>query len=159
MKTSESITGIAPALIKAQGEMSGIAKEGNNPAFRSKYVTLDSILDTIRPVLTKHGLMLSQGITSQSVTEDKVTAIEVESRIIHASGEWVAQSVVVPITKHDAHGFGSALTYGRRYSVSSLLAISADEDDDGNAATNTLPRGPHGNIVIDAPIKPKGLQR
>ena len=61
MKTSESITGIAPALIKAQGEMSGIAKEGNNPAFRSKYVTLDSILDTIRPVLTKHGLMLSQG--------------------------------------------------------------------------------------------------
>ena len=159
MKTSESITGIAPALIKAQGEMSGIAKEGNNPAFRSKYVTLDSILDTIRPVLTKHGLMLSQGITSQSVTDDKVTAIEVESRIIHASGEWVAQGVVVPITKHDAHGFGSALTYGRRYSVSSLLAISADEDDDGNAATNTLPRGPHGNIVIGEPIKPKGLQR
>ena len=56
MTTSETIGAIAPALIKAQSQMQGIIKEGKNPAFRSKYVTLDSILDTLRPILTSNGL-------------------------------------------------------------------------------------------------------
>ena len=153
MTTSETIGAIAPALIKAQSQMQGIIKEGKNPAFRSKYVTLDSILDTLRPILTSNGLMLTQGSTPPWGVE----SITVESRIIHTSGEWIATTVTIPVTKPDAHGLGSALTYGRRYSVSALLAISADEDDDANGAVQAqdgFRRGPQGNIVIDEPIKP-----
>jgi hypothetical protein len=137
--------------------MQGISKEGNNPAFRSKYVTLDSILDALRPILTTNDLMLTQGTTDTVVTDCKVVAITVESRIIHTSGEWISTTATIPVTKPDAHGLGSALTYGRRYSVSALLAISADEDDDANGAVQAQDgyrRGSHGNIVIDTPIKP-----
>ena len=152
MTSSETIGAIAPALIKAQSQMQGISKEGKNPAFKSKYVTLDSILDTLRPILTSNGLMLTQG-SQQPETMQSVT---VESRIIHTSGEWISTTVTIPVTKPDAHGLGSALTYGRRYSVSALLAISADEDDDANAAI--APREDYrnvikGNIVSMTPIK------
>jgi hypothetical protein len=153
MTSSETIGAIAPALIKAQSQMQGIIKEGKNPAFRSKYVTLDSILDTLRPILTSNGLMLTQGSTPPWGVE----SITVESRIIHTSGEWISTTVTIPVTKPDAHGLGSALTYGRRYSVSALLAISADEDDDANGAVQPQDgyrRGPQGNIVIDEPIRP-----
>lgn len=153
MTTSETIGAIAPALIKAQSQMQGITKEGKNPAFRCKYVTLDSILDTLRPILTSNGLMLTQGSTPPWGVE----SITVESRIIHTSGEWISTTVTIPVTKPDAHGLGSALTYGRRYSVSALLAISADEDDDANGAVNPQDgyrRGPQGNIVIDEPVRP-----
>jgi hypothetical protein len=152
LTSSETIGAIAPALIKAQSQMQGISKEGKNPAFKSKYVTLDSILDTLRPILTSNGLMLTQG-SQQPETMQTVT---VESRIIHTSGEWISTTVTIPVTKPDAHGLGSALTYGRRYSVSALLAISADEDDDANGAVTAqvdYRRGPQGNIVIDTPIK------
>ena len=152
MTSSENIGAIAPALIKAQSQMQGISKEGKNPAFKSKYVTLDSILDTLRPILTSNGLMLTQG-SQQPETMQSVT---VESRIIHTSGEWISTTVTIPVTKPDAHGLGSALTYGRRYSVSALLAISADEDDDANGAI--APREDYrnvikGNIVSMTPIK------
>ena len=149
MTSSETIGAIAPSLIKAQSQMQGISKEGKNPAFRSKYVTLDSILDTLRPILTSNGLMLTQG----SQEPQAMQAVTVESRIIHTSGEWISTTV----TKPDAHGLGSALTYGRRYSVSALLAISADEDDDANGAVTpqeSFRRGPQGNIVIDEPVRP-----
>jgi hypothetical protein len=83
-------------------------------------------------------------------------SVTVESRIIHTSGEWISTTVTIPVTKPDAHGLGSALTYGRRYSVSALLAISADEDDDANGAI--APREDYrnvikGNIVSMTPIK------
>ena len=97
--------------------------------------------------------MLTQG----SQQPETMQAVTVESRIIHTSGEWIATTVTIPVTKPDAHGLGSALTYGRRYSVSALLAISADEDDDANGAVTpqeSFRRGPQGNIVIDEPVRP-----
>jgi hypothetical protein len=153
MTTSETIGALAPSLIKAQSQMQGITKEGKHPAFKSKYVTLDSILDTLRPILTSNGLMLTQG----SSKPETLQAVTVESRIIHTTGEWISTTVTIPVTKPDAHGLGSALTYGRRYSVSALLAISADEDDDANGAVTPqvdYRRGPQGNIVIDEPVRP-----
>ncbi len=145
MKTSESIVSIAPDLVKAQAGINGVAKDGNNPIFRSKYITLDSILLAVRPVLSANNLFLTQGITNVSKSEDGiVNAVEVESKLIHSSGEWVASSVVVPVTNNvdrngkamavDAHRVGGSLTYGRRYSLSALLSIGED-DDDGNTAS------------------------
>lgn len=145
MKTSESISAIAPDLVKAQAGINGVAKDGNNPIFRSKYITLDSILLAVRPVLSANNLFLTQGITDVSKNEEGiVNAVEVESKLIHSSGEWVASSVVVPVTNNvdrngkamavDAHRVGGSLTYGRRYSLSALLSIGED-DDDGNTAS------------------------
>ena len=93
----------------------------------------------------RYNLFLTQGITHVSKNEDGiVNAVEVESKLIHSSGEWVASSVVVPVTNNvdrngkamavDAHRVGGSLTYGRRYSLSALLSIGED-DDDGNTAS------------------------
>ena len=65
--------------------------------------------------------------------------INVKSAVIHLSGQWIETSVQIPVSKNDAHGLGSALTYGRRYSLGALLAISTQEgDDDGNAAVASM---------------------
>lgn len=153
MNHSESIAGIIPALIKTQGELQGIAKEGKNPAFKSRYVTLDSILDALRPVLARHGLVLFQ-----SSIENQEPGLCVESKIMHTSGEWVSNSLTIPVMQQTAHGIGSALTYGRRYTISALLAISADEDEDGNAAVGKQPQASPQNAQ-PAPLPPRPLKR
>lgn len=136
MKTSEGIEHVAAALAKAHAEISSIERDGKNPHFKSRYATLDMILESVRPVLAKNGLIIVQG--SDDSTEDHKYII-VKSAVIHASGQWIETSVQVPVTKSDAHGLGSALTYGRRYSLGALLAISTQEgDDDGNAAVQSM---------------------
>jgi hypothetical protein len=133
---------MAPDLVKVQAGINGVAKDGNNPIFRSKYITLDSILLAVRPVLSQCNIFLSQSV--QEYTENEIT---VRSTLIHASGEWIANEVTVPVNPIinrdgkvqpvDAHRVGSAITYGRRYSLSALLAIgeASDSDDDGNNAS------------------------
>ena len=142
MFQSEFLSKIAPDLVKAQAGINGVAKDGNNPIFRSKYITLDSILLAVRPVLSQCNIFLSQSV--QNHTESEIT---VRSTLIHSSGEWIANEVSVPVNPIinrdgkvqpvDAHRVGSAITYGRRYSLSALLAIgeASDTDDDGNNAS------------------------
>jgi len=89
MNHSTDISKIALALVKAQAAMPAVGKEGNNPAFRSKYMTLDGILSVAVPVLTANGMALVQG--SEVVAKDdndRPVSITVESRLIHESGEW-----------------------------------------------------------------------
>jgi hypothetical protein len=133
MKMSETIGAIAPALVKAQAEIKPIIKDSTNPAFRSKYTSLDAIMEVVRPVLAKHGLFVVQSVLD-TIDGEHSTSIMVESRVIHASGEWIAGVVQVPVMQQTSHGFGSALSYGRRYSLSALLSLASDEDDDGNGA-------------------------
>jgi len=79
--------------------------------------------------LTENGLMIVQ--TTEDNNQDAVTTV---THIVHAaSGQWLRGRATVPCAK-SAHGVGSAMTYGRRYGLVSLLGIVADEDDDGNAA-------------------------
>jgi hypothetical protein len=130
---SETIGAIAPALVKAQAEIKPITKDSTNPAFRSKYTSLDAIMEVVRPVLAKNGLIIVQSVLDTIDGEHSIS-ITVESRVIHASGEWIAGVVQVPVMQQTSHGFGSALSYGRRYSLSALLSLASDEDDDGNGA-------------------------
>lgn len=134
MNRSESIAQIAPALVAAQGQFGPIVKDGKNPAFRSKYATLDGIMAAIRPALVANGLAVVQGAVHPETDGGKLVGLTVESVLVHTSGEWMATVVPVPVAKSDAHGLGSALSYGRRYGISALLALTTDEDDDGNAA-------------------------
>lgn len=139
MQHSETIGKLAEALAKAQAELKAVAKDRTNPHFKNRYATLDAILDTIRPTLAKHGLSVVQGVITYGEGE------AVETTLVHSSGEWIRNYVPMKIGKQDAQGVGSALTYGRRYGVSALLALSTDEDDDGEQAvkpTRQEPRKP-----------------
>jgi hypothetical protein len=136
MKHSESLAALAPALAAAQGELSPIVKDSVNPHFRSTYVSLDAILAAVRPVLARHGLSVVQGGGTPHTDEaGRALAVTVRTMLLHGSGEWIANDVLMPLAKQDAQGAGAAITYGRRYGLSALLALATEEDDDGNAAS------------------------
>jgi len=150
--SSETTATLCAALVAAQGGLRPIAKDGKNPAFRARYATLDGIMETVRPALAAHGLAVVQGVVHPETGEGgRLVGITVETRLIHTSGEWLASVVPVPVAKGDAHGLGSALSYGRRYGISALLALSTDEDDDGNAAAKAPPAKPQAKPAPAAP--------
>jgi hypothetical protein len=134
MQTSETITKIAPAIVAAAAELGPVAKDAVNPAFRNKYATLDAIMEQVRPVLARHGLAVLQGVHHPETVDGTLRCISVETRLLHLSGEWIASSVALPVEKVTSQGIGSATSYGRRYGLSAILGLTAD-DDDGNAAS------------------------
>ena len=118
-----------------QAEFRGVVKDGRNPAFNSKYMTLDNILDDLRPLLVKNGLFITQSIDNTKFSDEgRLTCLTVSTVIHHVSGAEWSTSVPIPVVKPDAQGVGGCITYGRRYALCSLLMISADDDLDGNDA-------------------------
>lgn len=128
MNKSDSIVALAGAMAQAQGEIENASKNSNNPHFKSKYADLAEVLNTVRPVFAKHGLSIAQW---PGFNEGMAT---LETILMHKSGEWISSIAMTPLSKQDAQGVGSALTYLRRYSLAAIAGI-AQEDDDGNAAT------------------------
>ena len=128
MRMSESIKNIAVAVNAFQGNVKDPTKDGK--ANYGKYVQLDALLETIRPALTKQGLSFLQfpGGDGQVIT--------ITTLLMHTSGEWIeSEPFGLKAQKVDPQGAGSAVTYGRRYSLSSVLGLAWDEDDDGNKAS------------------------
>jgi len=132
MLKSDSITELAKALSKAQGEFPCAKKDSANPFFNSKYADLASIVDAIQAPLAKHGLSLVQCVV------DAEHGVGIETILIHDSGEWLSSTYSMPVAKGDAQGVGSAITYGKRYAMAAICRL-ATEDDDGNAATKAAP--------------------
>jgi hypothetical protein len=131
---SENINELAAALAKAQGDMANASKDKTNPHFKSSYADLASIWDAIRGPLSKHGLAVLQ-----MPFEDDKGRISLETMISHSSGQFLSTTYCLPPTKGDVQGFGSAITYMKRYALTGLGV--APEDDDGNAASErTLPQ-------------------
>ncbi len=128
MQKSESIASLAAALAKAQGEVENASKNAANQHFKSRYADLAEVINTVRPVFSKHGLAIAQFPAFDGGTAS------VETVITHSSGEWMAGVCSAPVSKQDAQGVGSAITYLRRYSLAAVAGI-AQEDDDGNAAS------------------------
>jgi hypothetical protein len=130
MKTSESIANIAKALAEFQKEVKQPEKDGNNPHFKSKYVTLDGTVKAIHDCAPNHGLSYVQ----MPVTNEN--GVGVVTLIMHSSGEFIQMDpFILPMDKKTAQGAGSATTYARRYSLSAAFGIVSDLDDDGNEAT------------------------
>jgi len=124
---------IAAALVKAQKEFGPALKTATNPHFRSKYAALDACVEAVIDALNNNGIFLMQ---YTHPCEDGVT---VETMFIHESGEHMSGGRLhVPASKQDPQGYGSALTYARRYSLQAACGI-APEDDDGNAASKSKP--------------------
>lgn len=134
MKRSESTAKLAEALAKAQGAMKPAVMGSTNPHFKSKYASLAEVMDAIREPFSANGLAVVQ-----TVDEQDDTGLTVTTALLHSSGEWIESSVHVPVGSGNAQQVGSALTYARRYSLSALCGVVADEDDDGNAATSAPP--------------------
>jgi hypothetical protein len=123
---------IASALVKAQKEFGPALKTSTNPHFRNKYAALDACIEAVIDALNNNGIMLMQ---QTSMCEDGVI---VETLFIHESGEMMGGGKLhVPAAKQDPQGYGSALTYAKRYSLQSACGI-APEDDDGEHATKSV---------------------
>lgn len=125
---------IASALAAAQMEMGKALKQASNPHFRSKYADLGNVMDACLPALNKNGIAVVQPTT------DDDTGRYVKTILIHGeSGETLECRVPLIVSKNDMQGYGSAVTYARRYGLMAMAGI-APEDDDGNAAAKAAPQ-------------------
>jgi len=123
--------GLLDALLALQAELPKLPKDKTNPHFRSKFTGLDTIVETVGPLLAKHGLawMTLPG-------RDELGPY-LGYRLLHvASGQSEGGQVPLILAKDDMQGLGSALTYARRYALSCALNLVSDEDDDGHAASS-----------------------
>jgi len=148
MNKSESIKELAVALCKFQGAVEKIKKTTTNPFFHSKYANLADILDVIREPLSESGLSFVQFPKGQC---------ELETMLMHISGEWMSETYEMKPTKNDPQGLGSVITYQRRYALGAILGLNIDEDDDGNSASakpkittpvNTQPQKPVDQLPV-----------
>jgi hypothetical protein len=128
MKMSDTIAEIATALSKAQGQIDAATKSSLNPHFKSRYADLNSLREAIREPLAVNDLSIVQ------LPRVDGSNVEVETMLIHKSGEYISEVLRMPYGQNTPQAIGSALSYCRRYSLSSILNLAAD-DDDGNAAT------------------------
>lgn len=129
MNTSDSIKNVSAALVKAQGELNAVNKDGTNPHFKSKYATLQNIVESTRETLRKHGLAVVQ-----TFNETDGTYISLTTTLLHESGEYISGTITMRPTKSDPQSMGGCATYARRYSYA-IIGLVTDEDDDGNMAS------------------------
>jgi hypothetical protein len=126
--------GIATALAKAQAEMGKALKQSNNSHFKSKYADLGNVMDACLPALNAAGIAVIQP------TGEDEHGRYVETVLIHGeSGESLTCRVPLIVSKNDMQGYGSAVTYGRRYGLMAMAGIAAEDDDD-NAAAKAAPK-------------------
>lgn len=140
--------GLLTAMLAVQSEAPTLKKSAANPAFKgSKYAPLDEIVETVGPILIKHGLVWSTLPGSDTQGQPSLTY-----RLSHApTGESIEGTMPLLLSKDDAQGQGSAITYARRYSLCAVLNLVADDDDDGNAVVAGRSGG--GRVASEKQIK------
>ena len=133
---SDDVRQLAKAMLQVQKELAPVTKDATNPYTRSKYATLNAIMEVCKPVLLSHGIWLTQ-ITVPS----EPGTIALLTKLTHAeTGQYQAALTVLPLQKMDCQSAGAALTYGRRYGLSALLGLVTEDDDD--AESTKLPPRP-----------------
>lgn len=133
MEKSESIKELAAALNKVQATIQAAKKDSVNPFFKSTYADLSSVWDACRKELVDNGLSVTQ--IADMDTEGRAV---LETVLMHTSGEWIKGRLPLSTVKTDPQGQGSALTYARRYSLSAIVGLCTEEDDD---AEGSMDRG------------------
>lgn len=152
MLHSESLEKIAPAIVKAQAELEHAVKDSTNPHFKSTYADHPAVVRAIKPVYAKHGLSIVQGFVPSGAD-----SVIIETMILHTSGEWIRdEGLDLPLDKRNAQGVGSAVTYGLRYTKLAMTGLAADDDDDGNAASQSS--RPRPEAVKSKPAKPAAVK-
>lgn len=135
--TTEQLSAAYTDLVKAQKGFDPALKTAMNPAFRSKYAGLDACIEAVQPALNANGFFLTQR------THETETGVSVETVFLHTSGVEISGGKLnLPAAKQDAQGYGSALTYARRYSLLAACGVAPENDDDGNSASKSAPVAP-----------------
>jgi hypothetical protein len=145
MERSESIKALSMALAKFHSQVGKIAKDAKNPFFKSNYASLSHILQEVSEPLQSAGLVIAQFPDGTGLV----------TMLIHSeSGEYISSNYTMPVAKqNDPQAVGSAITYARRYAVSSILSLNVS-DDDGNAAAVQPKKQPlQASEKLDAAIK------
>lgn len=138
---SPTIGELAKALAAARKEFKAVKKDTVNPFFKSKYADLSAVISATEEALARQGLVIVQ---SPHMNGERIS---VTTMLFHGSGEWMRDELSLPLSKFDAQGAGSAITYARRYAYQSFVNVAAESDDDanaavGNAAKTAMPKPP-----------------
>jgi len=147
LEHSTEIDKICAALSKAQGAMEGAVKDRQNPHFKNEYATLASVIEAVRGPLRDNELAFIQA--SGEMVDG---SLPIETRIVHSSGQWFKSVLPMPVGQKTAQAVGSALSYGRRYALMSILGVPS-VDDDGEAASQGAPQN-GGGYRDQAPRQP-----
>lgn len=151
MNFSPNFASVAASLLEAKMEIAQLPLVKDAQGDRARYIKLPTVLASIEPVLHAKGWMIMQGC-GDNITDGLLLAISVETYLIHTTGEWVSNSVIIPLVgakkskderakdgmatfPPDAQSGGGAQTYGRRYGVFAILSLAIAEDDDGASAS------------------------
>lgn len=142
ISASEEVDKLIVDLIGLLNEQDDPLKDTTNPAFKSKYADLDAVFRVTRKICAAHRFGLLQAVLDSSSS-----LVIVRTVLIHASGQWIATDINLPVMKGDPQGIGSAITYAKRYGAQ-ILTGRASEDDDGNAASKkpTTPATPAAEV-------------
>ena len=137
MAHSEQVEELIGPLVDAQGELGSVSRDskadlGRGGAYR--YATIAAVLDAVRAPLAARGLVLTQAVATTTA------GVDIETRLWHRSGQWIGTTLTMQPRDASPQSIGSAITYGRRYGILTLLCL-ATEDDDGAAASQPAPAG------------------
>ena len=131
---SEQINELAAAIVKAQLGLTPAIKDHVNPFFKSKYADLPSVWEAAAS-FRENGIAITQ-----SPMDAPDEYIVLDTQLSHISGQWMRSRLKIRVAKNDPQGYGSALTYARRYALGCMTGIVTEEDDDGNAASHAQPK-------------------
>jgi len=130
IETSPEIGELAKALPAAQAAITKITRDAANPHFSSRYASLTEIAEAVLPAMNANGFAVIQGVTAAPGA-----GVQVTTRLLHVSAQWMEATHFVPVSRQDAQGVGSALTYARRQSLQAFFTVApAGEDDDGEGS-------------------------
>ena len=152
---SENLVDLAKALLCVQRTVQPVTKDAENPFTKSWYASLNSVMDACRDALIENGIWLCQ----YPVPVEQPNSLGLVTKLTHAeSGQWQSSLAVVPLPKADPQGMGSAMTYARRYALTAMLGMVA-EDDDGEGAKNGKKSPTRPNLPVITPESQKARQR
>lgn len=143
MNKSDSIANLSKALVMFQAKELSVKKEATNPFFKNKYASLSQIIEAVQAPLAECGLAILQLPAGSN---------QLETILIHESGEYISETYEMKPAKADPQGVGSAITYQRRYALGAILCLNIDEDDDGNAGSKPDNKPPKQEPIIRKPI-------
>ena len=162
MQTSESISEIGAAMVLAQQAMLPLIKDSNNPFFKSKYADLQAVTEACYPALQANGICVMQSAESLGAL-----GINIKTRLIHKSGQFIETECAIPPAGQDPQKYGSAVTYGRRYGLQAAVGLAAIDDDGESAmnrntpktasATNQPATSPDPTAKLDDPVMVKKI--
>ena len=156
MKKSESIVEISKAMAKFQEEVKQPLKDADNPFFKSKYVPLENVVESIHNIAPKHGLSFVQWPLN-----DDTGRVGVATLLMHESGEWIEfEPVFFDAEKQTPQGYGALITYIKRYTLSAIFGITSDQDDDANESSKNESRATDNQLnFIDSLLNKKVTEK